>query len=79
MKKIGRKRKEGDLITPIGKYKIEYILYRKDKLEKFRLESKNYNKKDMGWCNDPSSKSYNRLIKYLQSIALKNFTKRKYL
>ena len=31
-KGIGYKKKEGDLITPIGKYKIKYILYRKDRI-----------------------------------------------
>ena len=31
---IGIKRKEGDLITPKGKYKIKYILYRKDRIKK---------------------------------------------
>ena len=33
---IGRKRKEGDLITPIGRYKIKYILYRKDRVKKIQ-------------------------------------------
>ena len=31
---IGYKKKEGDLITPKGQYKIKYILYRKDRLQK---------------------------------------------
>ena len=35
---IGNKRKEGDLITPKGKYKIKYILYRKDRIK--RIQSK---------------------------------------
>ena len=30
---IGLKKKEGDLITPKGKYKIKYILYRKDRVK----------------------------------------------
>ena len=30
---IGLKRKEGDLITPKGEYKIKFILYRKDRLK----------------------------------------------
>ena len=32
-KGIGYKRKEGDLITPSGQFKIKYILYRKDRVE----------------------------------------------
>ena len=30
---IGLKKKEGDLITPKGKYKIKYILYRNDRVK----------------------------------------------
>ena len=37
---IGRKRKEGDLITPIGQYKIKYILYRKDRIKKLKSRIK---------------------------------------
>tara|TARA_X000000950_G_C13688054_1_gene566829 strand:+ start:273 stop:773 length:501 start_codon:yes stop_codon:yes gene_type:complete len=60
---IGRKRKEGDLITPIGRYKIKYILYRKDRVKKIQSKlRKIVIKKNMGWCDDPKSKNYNRLI-----------------
>ena len=37
---IGYKRKEGDLITPRGKYKIKYILYRKDRIERIKSKIK---------------------------------------
>ena len=41
---IGYKKKEGDLITPKGKYKIKYILYRKDRVKKIQSKiKKNYN------------------------------------
>ena len=61
---IGYKKKEGDLITPIGVYKIKYILYRKDRIQKFQTKIKKIIiKKDMGWCDDPNSKNYNKLIK----------------
>ena len=60
---IGFKKKEGDLITPIGQYKIKYILYRKDRIKKIQSELRKVTiKKDMGWCDDPKSKSYNKLI-----------------
>ena len=60
---IGLKKKEGDLITPIGQYKIKYILYRKDRIKKIQSELRKVTiKKDMGWCDDPKSKSYNKLI-----------------
>jgi|TARA_B110000444_G_C18466546_1_gene422718 L,D-peptidoglycan transpeptidase YkuD (ErfK/YbiS/YcfS/YnhG family) len=62
---IGVKRKEGDFITPKGEYKIKFILYRKDRVKKLQSVLKKFpiNKK-MGWCNDPKSHKYNKLIKY---------------
>ena len=60
---IGLKKKEGDLITPIGQYNIKYILYRKDRIEKIQSKLKKIIiKKDMGWCDDPKSRKYNKLI-----------------
>ena len=61
---IGLKKKEGDFITPIGLYKIKYILYRKDRIKKIQSKlRKIIIKKNMGWCDDPKSKQYNKLIK----------------
>lgn len=61
---IGYKRKEGDLITPQGEYKIKYILYRKDRVKKIKTKLKKVViKKNMGWCDDPKSYKYNKLIK----------------
>ncbi len=61
---VGKKRAEGDNITPKGTYKIIQIYYRKDRIKKisskFKLIKIN---KNMGWCNDPRSKKYNQLIK----------------
>ena len=63
-KGIGYKRKEGDLITPKGEYKIKYIMYRKDRVKKIKSKLKKVViKKNMGWCNDPRSNKYNKLIK----------------
>tara|TARA_B100001057_G_C22668637_1_gene878919 strand:- start:38 stop:538 length:501 start_codon:yes stop_codon:yes gene_type:complete len=60
---IGQKKKEGDLITPIGQYKIRYILYRKDRIKKIQSKLKKIViKKSMGWCDDSKSKKYNKLI-----------------
>ena len=67
---IGIKKKEGDLITPKGKYKIKYIMYRKDRIKKFESKIKKIIiKKDMGWCNDPGSKQYNKIIKLPSSYS----------
>ena len=60
---IGSKKKEGDLITPTGQYKIKYILYRKDRIKKIQSKiRKIIINKNMGWCDDPRSKKYNKLV-----------------
>ena len=61
---IGYKKEEGDKITPIGSYKILYILYRRDRITTLNTKIKKIPiKKNMGWCDDPKSKKYNKLIK----------------
>ena len=61
---IKYKKKEGDLVTPIGIYKIKYILFRKDRIKKIQTKIKKIEiKKNMGWCDDPKSKKYNKLVK----------------
>ena len=61
---IGKKKREGDNITPKGTFKIIKIYYRNDRLKK--LSSKftlTEITKDMGWCDDPKSRKYNHPIK----------------
>jgi L,D-peptidoglycan transpeptidase YkuD (ErfK/YbiS/YcfS/YnhG family) len=61
---IGYKKKEGDLITPKGLYKIKYILYRKDRIKVINSKLKKIViKRNTGWCDDPRSTKYNTLIK----------------
>jgi L,D-peptidoglycan transpeptidase YkuD (ErfK/YbiS/YcfS/YnhG family) len=61
---IGKKEKEGDKITPKGTYKIVKIYYRNDRVKKILSKFKLFKiKKNMGWCDDPKSKKYNRLVK----------------
>ena len=62
-KGIGNKKKEGDSITPIGQFKIKYILYRKDRVKILTKLKKKVIKKNMGWCDDPKSSHYNKPIK----------------
>ena len=51
------------MITPIGEFRIKYILYRKDRVKKIQSKLKMVIiKKNMGWCNDPASQKYNRMI-----------------
>ena len=45
-KGIGRKKKEGDLITPKGQFRIKLILYRKDRVKlKTKLKKGCYTEK----------------------------------
>ena len=61
---IGEKKKEGDKITPKGIYKIVNVYYRQDRIKKISSKLKLIKiKKNMGWCDDPGSKNYNKLIK----------------
>ena len=62
-KGIGYKRKEGDLITPKGQFKIKLILYRKDRVKLKTKLRKVAIQKNMVWCDDPRSQKYNQLVK----------------
>ena len=60
---INVKKKEGDLITPRGLFKIKFILYRKDRVFNLKTKIKKIAiKKSMGWCDDPRSIYYNKLV-----------------
>ncbi len=61
---IKTKKREGDLITPKGTFKIKVILYRGDRVKHLKTKiNKIKIRKNMGWCDDPKSKQYNKLIK----------------
>ena len=62
---LSSKKREGDLKTPKGIYKFKFLLYRKDRIKKFRCKLKKISiKKNMGWCDDSSSVHYNKLIRF---------------
>ena len=62
---LSSKKKEGDLKTPKGKYKFNFLLYRKDRIKKIQCKLKKITiKQNMGWCDDPRSIYYNKLIKF---------------
>ena len=62
---------EGDLKSPIGIFELGNIYYRPDKVEKPKSKIKTIPiKKDMGWCDDPKSKYYNKLIKIKKNIKI---------
>ena len=76
---ISKNKREGDHCTPVGKFIFEYLLYRKDRIKNFKTYiPKKIIKKNMGWCDDPSSKKYNKLIKFpFSSNAEKLFLRNK--
>ena len=61
---IKQKEREGDFITPKGKFKLIKIYYRSDRIKKISSVLKKIKiKKNMGWCDDVSSNYYNKQIK----------------
>jgi L,D-peptidoglycan transpeptidase YkuD (ErfK/YbiS/YcfS/YnhG family) len=55
---------EGDKCTPSGLYRLKQVFYRADRIKKFTTNIKKIKiKKNMGWCDDSSSKRYNQLIR----------------
>ena len=61
---IKNKKKEGDGITPKGIFKLKKIYYRNDKVKNIVTKVKKIKiTKNMGWCDDPKSKFYNKLIR----------------
>ena len=68
-KGFSRHKKENDLKTPIGVFNLGSLYYRQDRVEKPISKLKSICiKKNMGWCDDPSSKHYNKLIKIRKNL-----------
>ena len=60
---IGSKKREGDLITPRGKFKLKKVFYKKKELSKIQTRMpKTEIKKNFAWCTDSNNKRYNSLI-----------------
>jgi L,D-peptidoglycan transpeptidase YkuD (ErfK/YbiS/YcfS/YnhG family) len=67
---IKQKEREGDFITPKGKFKLIKIYYRSDRVKKINSTLKKIKiKKNMGWCDDVNSKYYNKQIKINDKIS----------
>ena len=61
---ITSKKYEGDEKTPKGTFTLKSIFYRKDRVLKIKSSlTKRIIKKNMGWCDNPKSKFYNKIIK----------------
>ena len=74
---ITRLKKEGDLATPKGTYKLGLLYYRKDriKLSKCKLRKKAI-KKNTGWCDDFRSAKYNKEISFPLNYSAEKFYKK---
>jgi len=71
---VGKKKIEGDNITPQGTYRIVKIYYRKDRIKKISSKFKLIKiKKNMGWCDDPKSNQYNQLINLPSNFKYEKF------
>ena len=69
---IKKKTREGDKITPLGVFEIGNLYYRSDRIKKFETNLKSIViKKNMGWCDDPLSTQYNRLINNISKFEFK--------
>ena len=62
---IAKNKREGDLKTPSGVFKLKKIYFRKDRIKFINTPlEKKYIKRNIGWCDDPASKYYNKEIKF---------------
>lgn len=66
---IKSKKKEGDKTTPRGVFSIDKLFYRADRVKKpiTKISTKIITK-NMGWCDDPKSKYYNKNINVHKKI-----------
>ena len=73
-------KKEGDKKTPKGNFQIEYLYFRKDRLEKPLTSLKCIEiEKNMGWCNDIKiPKKYNKLFKIEKKIKHEKLNRKDY-
>ncbi len=57
------KLREGDGITPLGRWPVRQVLYRADRMRRpaTRLPVRAIRPGD-GWCDDPADRNYNRLV-----------------
>jgi L,D-peptidoglycan transpeptidase YkuD (ErfK/YbiS/YcfS/YnhG family) len=57
-------KREGDGATPLGRFPIRQVLYRHGRVPRPRVPFPvRAIRSDDGWCEDPTDRNYNRLIK----------------
>jgi len=68
---FNKKKLEGDLATPEGKFNLGNIYYRADRVQKPLSKLRSIPiKRNMGWCDDPNSKLYNKQIKITKNLKI---------
>tara|TARA_B110001452_G_C15145496_1_gene398791 strand:- start:62 stop:553 length:492 start_codon:yes stop_codon:yes gene_type:complete len=66
---IKSKKKEGDKATPAGIFSLGKLYYRADRVDKPKTKIPlKAIKKNMGWCDDPQDKDYNKEIKITSNL-----------
>ena len=67
---VTQNKQEGDKKTPKGIFKLGNLFYRKEKFKRLDTKLSTVSiRKDMGWCDDPKSLKYNKLIKISKNIS----------
>mgnify|MGYP001238400187 CR=1 FL=1 len=67
-------KKEGDLSTPKGLFKLEQLYYRRDRVGSPICKiKKKIITKSMAWCDDPNHKKYNQEIHIIKKKSKENF------
>ena len=61
---LGSEKREGDGVTPVGRWPLRRVLYRADRLgaPQTRLDCAPIGPDD-GWCDDPADPAYNRPVR----------------
>tara|TARA_B100000959_G_scaffold204284_1_gene214021 strand:+ start:126 stop:617 length:492 start_codon:yes stop_codon:yes gene_type:complete len=59
------RKREGDFKTPKGNFNFNLLFYRADRIKNIHTKIKKIKiKRSFGWCDDPSSPYYNKLIHF---------------
>ena len=71
---ITKNKHEGDLKTPSGIFTLKKVFYRRDKIKFIKTPlKKKYITRNIGWCDDPASKDYNKEIKFPFNYSAEKF------
>ncbi|MGF1631928.1 MAG: L,D-transpeptidase [Kiloniellaceae bacterium] len=77
---LGTKTREGDGITPVGRWSMRRVLYRADRLARpeTALPCQAITSHD-GWCDDPADPAYNRPVRLPYAASHERLTRHDHL